>query len=96
MTERTGNDRSNQVLLGNIEFGIGVLVFIGAFIALVYGDSSQDPRPSALYGLSSIVLMFTGLFLAIAGGGILRFRRWPYALHVPLALWSVFLVLAWL
>ncbi len=95
-TEQSNGDRSNQILIGRLEIGLGIVLFAWAALISLFAYSYPALDPNFLYGLSPLILMFSVLFLLNAGGGALKFDRWSYAMHIPLVLWLVFVLLAWL
>ncbi len=94
--EQSNGDRPNQILIGRLEIGLGIVLFAWSTLISLLADSYPALKPGFLYGLSPLILMFSGLILLTAGGGVLKFDRWPYAMHIPLVLWLVFVLLAWL
>jgi hypothetical protein len=90
----TGDDTSGrrrlQISIARAEIALGLLVFVYATLSPMLGRLLPALEPDALYGLWPLILMFGGLWLVVAGGGVLRYERWSFLMHVPLLIWIIF------
>ena len=88
--EESNDNRPIGLAIAKTEIGLGLLVFVYATLSPMIGQMYPALEPDVLYGLWPLVLMFAGLWLVVAGGGIIKYRRWSVLMHVPLVIWLVF------
>ncbi len=76
---------------GYIEVALGFLALIYAgrgfyekyTFAGVYWEGMRDT--------DTFMMLYSGVALLIAGGGIIWLKRWPFILHLPLVMWLIVL-----
>lgn len=88
--EQTSSNKGPGLTLARVEIGLGLLIFVYATLSPMIGQMWPVLEPDVLYGLWPLVLMFAGLWLVVAGGGIIKYPRWSLLMHLPLVVWLGF------
>lgn len=88
--EESSNNKGPGYAIARVEIGLGLLVFVYATLSPMIGQMYPALEPDVLYGLWPLVLMFAGLWLVVAGGGIIKYPHWSLLMHLPLVVWLVF------
>ena len=84
--------RSLSEAIGRFEIGTGVLVFVFGTLSPMISRFYPALEPDVLFGIWPLVLLLTGALMVLSGGRLLGKKKWPWAFHVPLVAWVVFVV----
>ena len=84
--------KSTNEMIGRLEIAAGVVLFVYATLSPMISRFYPALEPDVMFGLWPLILLFTGFGLVVAGGRLIKARRWPWIGHLPLAAWVVFAV----